>query len=227
MEKIQACLFDLDGVIVDTAKYHYLAWKELAGELGIAFTPASNELLKGVSRMRSLEIILELGGKHLNDEEKMACAEKKNMIYLGYIRKLPPNAILPGVRTFLAGLRAVQIAVVLGSASRNASLILERLKITDLFDAVVDGNNVTNAKPDPEVFLNGAREVHADPSQCVVFEDALAGIEAARNAGMFCVGVGDPGVLSAANLVIPGFEAFTPADLIRTFNREREEKRDN
>jgi beta-phosphoglucomutase len=213
MEKIRACLFDLDGVIVDTARYHYLAWKQLANELGIDFTPESNELLKGVSRMRSLEIILELGNRTLTEGEKIAFAEKKNAIYLDYIRQLPEEEILPGVRSFIGELKNNHIGVVLGSASKNATLILQQLKIMDLFDVIIDGNKVSRAKPDPEIFLKGAEELHVPAGSCVVFEDAIAGIEAARNAGMFCVGVGDRNTLYKADLVIPGFEGFTLADL--------------
>jgi beta-phosphoglucomutase len=213
MEKIRACLFDLDGVIVDTARYHYLAWKQLADELGIDFTPESNELLKGVSRMRSLEIILELGNKTLTEDEKIACAEKKNAIYLDYISQLPEEEILPGVRLFIEELKDNHIGVALGSASKNAMLILQQLKISDLFDVIIDGNKVSRAKPDPEIFLKGAEELHVPVGNCVVFEDAVAGIEAARNAGMFCVGVGDRNTLCKADLVIPGFEGFTLTDL--------------
>ncbi len=215
MEAIKACLFDLDGVIVDTAKYHYLAWRQLADELGIEFSIESNELLKGVSRMRSLEIILDLSHKIMTENEKTACAERKNAIYLEYIRHLPENEILPGVRIFIEELKRNGIGVALGSASKNASLILKQLKIMDLFDVIIDGNKVSKAKPDPEVFLLGAEEFKLAPGNCVVFEDAIAGIEAARNAGMFCVGVGDRGILIQADLVIPGFEGFTLEDLKR------------
>lgn len=223
MEKIKACLFDLDGVIVDTAQYHYLAWRQLADELGIDFSIESNELLKGVSRMRSLEIILELGNKTLNEDEKVACTEKKNAIYLDYISHLPENELLPGVRSFIAELKNNHIGVVLGSASKNASLILQQLKIMDLFDVLIDGNKVSKAKPDPEVFLLGAEELNVPPGNCVVFEDAIAGIEAARNAGMFSVGVGDQHTLSQADLVISGFETFKLADLIRAVTGKRPE----
>ncbi len=223
-KEIKACLFDLDGVIVDTAKYHYLAWKQLAAELGIDFTPESNERLKGVSRMRSLEIILEIGNLTLTEKEKLACAEKKNALYLGYIRQLQPGEILPGVRSFLQELKSRQIRVVLGSASKNASVILQQLNITDLFDAIIDGNKVSKAKPDPEVFLLGASEVNAAPEACVVFEDALAGIEAAKNGGMLCVGVGDPVILMNADLVIPGFEGLTVDRLFEALHKKKQTK---
>ncbi|WP_423129954.1 beta-phosphoglucomutase [Gaoshiqia sp. Z1-71] len=214
MKNIKACLFDLDGVIVDTAKYHFLAWKQLAEDLKIDFTEAHNELLKGVSRMRSLDIILELGKKTLNEEQKIAYADKKNNIYLSWILKMEKNEILPGVRSFISELKNNHILVALGSASKNTGLILQKLEIEDLFDAVVDGNQVTKAKPDPEVFLKGAEALKVSPDACVVFEDAIAGIEAAKNAGMFCVGVGDKNTLKAADLVIPGFEHFRLENLI-------------
>ncbi len=220
MEKIRACLFDLDGVIVDTARYHYLAWRQLAGELGINFSLESNELLKGVSRMQSLDIILGLGNKILTQDEKNACAEKKNTIYLEYIHRLTEDEILPGVRSFILELKNNRIGIALGSASKNASLILQQLKIVDLFDAIIDGDKISKAKPDPEVFLLGAKELNVSPRSCVVFEDAIAGIEAARNAGMLCVGVGDPNTLFQADLVIPGFEALTPEDLFRTLEEK-------
>lgn len=220
MEEIKACLFDLDGVIVDTARYHYLAWKQLADELGITFSPESNELLKGVSRMRSLEIILELGQRELSREEKIACAEKKNALYLEAVSQIREDEILPGVRPFIEELRAGQIRVGLGSASKNASLILQQLNMTGLFDVVIDGNKVSRAKPDPEVFLKGAEELFLKPDECIVFEDAIAGVDAAHNAGMICVGVGDPLILMNADRVIPGFEGFDLEELKRMINVE-------
>lgn len=227
--EMKGCLFDLDGVIVDTAKYHFLAWKKLAGELDIHFTEEDNELLKGVSRMRSLEIILELGQKSLTEEEKAFYAEKKNKEYLHFIHQMNKDELLPGAEGFIRKLKGEGIRVALGSASKNARLILQRLEVEDLFDAVIDGNAVSNAKPDPEVFLKGAEAVQVAPAHCVVFEDAVAGIEAAKNAGMFCVGVGDAAILRQADLVIPGFEAFSLEILsgvlqkksVRTLNAEK------
>lgn len=208
MMKIEACLFDLDGVIVDTAKYHFLAWKELAEELGISFTEENNELLKGISRMQSLEIILNWGGKTLTYEEKIRLADKKNQVYLNYIDRMPADELLPGVKEFIEEIKKNGILVALGSASKNAPLILRQLRIENLFDAVVDGNEVTEPKPDPEVFLKGAEALQVEPRNCVVFEDAIAGIEAAKNAGMFCIGIGDLITLSKADHVIPGFKGF-------------------
>jgi beta-phosphoglucomutase len=209
---IRACLFDLDGVIVDTARYHYLAWKRLAAELGFDFSEHDNERLKGVSRMASLEILLEVGGmsRHFSPVEKEAMAAQKNAEYVEYISRMTRDEILPGAKAFLERLRSEGIRTALGSASRNAPLILERTGITGLFDAVVDGTVVTEAKPAPDVFLKGAEWLGVPPAACVVFEDAEAGVEAAHRGGMRCIGIGSPAVLYAADAVIPGFEGFTP-----------------
>lgn len=202
---IKGCIFDLDGVVVDTAKYHYLAWKEVARELGFSFSEKENERLKGVSRMASLDILLGIGGVSLSGEEKEKIADKKNKIYLEYILKMTPDEVLPGVAEFLKRLRKEGIKVSLGSASKNAMTILHQVGIEDLFDAVADGTNVTKAKPDPEVFLKGAELLGLEPSSCLVFEDAVAGVEAAHRAGMKCVGVGDAGILAEADFHIRGF----------------------
>jgi beta-phosphoglucomutase len=207
--EIKACIFDLDGVIVDTAKYHFIAWREIARELGFEFTEQDNERLKGVSRMRSLEILLEVGGVKLNHPTKEKLAKQKNENYVTYILQITPEEILPRAKEFLIELRLQGIKIALGSASKNAMTILEKLQIASLFDAIIDGNKVTKAKPDPEIFLRGAEEVNAPPENCVVFEDAEAGIEAALAANMKCVGIGNPHILGKANLVIPGFEDFS------------------
>lgn len=212
---IEACIFDLDGVVVDTAKYHFIAWRALADELGFEFTPEDNERLKGVSRMQSLEILLEIGGLQFTDQEKEEMAARKNALYVSYIEKMTPEEILPGVELFLQELRKNKIKIALGSASKNAPMILERIGLTALFDSVIDGNSITEAKPNPEVFLKGAESLGVKPEHCVVFEDAIAGIEAARNAGMRCVGIGQPDTLGMADLVIPGFQDFTVAGLIK------------
>lgn len=205
---LQAAIFDLDGVVVDTAKYHYLAWKRLADDLHVSFTPEDNERLKGVSRMQSLEIILELGGIVRDDDQKAELAAKKNDWYLEYIRRITPSEILPGVVPLLTALRDHGIRLALASASKNAALILANLGIAALFDAVVDGNAVTKAKPDPEVFLAAARQLEAQPTRCVVFEDAVAGVEAGKRAAMFVVGVGQAGVLTQADIVVRDFTQF-------------------
>jgi len=204
--KIKACLFDLDGVIVDTAKYHYIAWKEMAAELGFDFTERENELLKGVSRMRSLDILLGIGKITKTDAEKLVLAEGKNRRYLEYVSQMTETEILPGVTKFLDELRSHGMLMALGSASKNAPLILDRIHLNEKFDAVVDGNMVSKAKPNPEVFLKGAELLKVEPSACLVFEDAQAGIEAALNGGMKVIGVGSPENLSLANYYIPGFK---------------------
>ncbi|MGZ3873553.1 MAG: beta-phosphoglucomutase, partial [Mucilaginibacter sp.] len=204
MNHIKACIFDLDGVIVDTAVYHYKAWKRLAGELGIDFTEKDNERLKGVSRVRSLEIILEIGGVTKTAEEQEVLATRKNNWYVEMINRMTPAEILPGAKEFLAACRAAGIKTALGSASKNSMTILDKIGLAGMFDAIVDGNHVSKAKPDPEVFLKGAEAVGIPPAECVVFEDAIAGVEAALNAGMKVVGIGSPDVLSKADLVVTG-----------------------
>jgi beta-phosphoglucomutase len=209
MKEIKACIFDLDGVIVDTAKYHFIAWKALASELGFEFTIDDNERLKGVSRMRSLEILLEIGGMKFSEIEKHQMAEKKNRLYVSYIEQMTPDEALPGVKHFLMDLKRKGIKIALGSASKNSPMILEKIELAEMFDAIVDGNSITEAKPNPEVFLKGSENLGIRPEQCIVFEDAIAGIEAAHNAGMYCIGIGDPETLQMADLVIPGFEDFS------------------
>jgi beta-phosphoglucomutase len=206
--KYTAALFDLDGVIVDTAKYHYLAWRRLANELGFDFSQAQNERLKGVSRMRSLEILLEIGGLNFDEATRQSLAAKKNAWYVEYIKKMDESELLPGAREFIVRLRTRGVRIALGTASKNAPLILRNLKIENLFDAVIDGNKMSKAKPDPEVFLLGARELGVRPDQCVVFEDAEAGLQAAKAAGMYAVGIGRADVLKSADVVVAGLHAF-------------------
>ncbi len=207
-------LFDLDGVIVDTAKYHYLAWKDLADELGIEFTSENNELLKGVSRLRSFEIILELGNRTMSEEDKLFYCTKKNQVYVDYIEQLRPDEILPGAREFLEECRKAGIGVALGSASKNAPRILNKLGLTELFDVIVDGTVVSAAKPDPEVFLKGAEGLCLPYDCCVVFEDSAAGVQAAHAGGMKAVGVGNRKDLPEADTWITGFAGLTPRKLL-------------
>ena len=204
--KIKGCIFDLDGVIVDTAKYHYLAWKKLATMLNIDFTEADNERLKGVSRMASLEIILEIGNRICDEGTKEEYASLKNKWYLDYINRMTPDEILPGSLEFISELKNSGIKVALGSASRNTPLILERLGIGSLFDGIADGNVVSKAKPDPEVFLTAAKMIGVPPEECMVFEDAVAGVEAAIKAGMRCVGIGSEKTLKDAHFVVSGLD---------------------
>ncbi len=203
-------IFDLDGVIVDTAKYHYLAWKNLADELGIEFTIEDNENFKGVSRRRCLEILLEMGGISVSKEQFEAWLVEKNEDYLQYILKMDENEILPDVKRILNYLKERKIPMALGSASKNAIPILEKVSLLRYFDAIVDGNAVTKAKPDPEVFLIAAAKLGVDPLGCVVFEDAVAGIEAANSAKMLSIGIGDSEVLSESKY---SFEDFTKIDI--------------
>ena len=209
MTTIKACIFDLDGVIVDTAVYHYKAWKRLANQLGFDFTEEQNEKLKGVSRTRSLELILQWGGISKSPAEQEELATLKNTWYVDMISHMTPAEILPGAKEFLLTCRAAGLKTALGSASKNSTMILEKVDIVDLFDAVIDGNKVTKAKPDPEVFLKGAEAVGVSPAECVVFEDAIAGVEAAIAGGMKAVGIGSPDVLSEANLVISGLDKMS------------------
>lgn len=215
---IKACIFDLDGVIVDTAKYHYLAWKELAKGLSFDFTEKDNERLKGVSRMRSLDILLEIGKKELDEETKLKFAESKNKKYLEYILKMTPDEILPGVIDFLKDLKNNNIKIALGSASKNAMTILNQLKLKEYFEVVIDGTKVSKAKPDPEVFLKAAKELNVKPEECIVFEDAEAGVEAAINGGMACIGIGFSGNLYKANYVMEGFMDATYDKIIELLN---------
>jgi beta-phosphoglucomutase len=199
-------IFDLDGVIVDTAKYHYLAWKKLANELGFEFTKAQNELFKGVSRKRCLEILLEIGNREATKEEFDTWMIEKNVDYLKYIKNMDASEILPDVPKILEFLKKNKIPIALGSASKNAQPILEKVGLLHYFDTIVDGNNVTKAKPDPEVFLLAAKQLGVKPENCVVFEDAVAGVEAANAAKMISIGIGDKDILSEAQF---NFRDFT------------------
>ena len=205
----KAFIFDLDGVIVDTAKYHYLAWRELAIQLGFDFTMEQNERLKGVSRVRSLEILLDLGKVHLEEDQKSKYLKEKNEQYLQYIAKMDHSEILPGIDDLLHYLKLNKVPFSLGSASKNARLILETLDLIDLFDAIVDGNDVSTAKPDPEVFLIAAQKLGVPPEDCIVIEDAQAGIEAANKAGMVSIGIGDAGVLHEADFKLNNTSELT------------------
>ena len=196
---MKGAIFDLDGVIVDTAKYHYLAWKELAASLGFFFKESDNERLKGVSRMRSLEILLEVGGITATDAEKEKMAKEKNDRYVEMLSTLNKSELLEGAEDYLKKLKSEGILIALGSASKNAPMILDKLGITEYFDAVVDGNSVSKAKPDPEVFLKGAELLGLAPADCTVFEDSQAGIEAARNAGCQVIAIDKGGVLYDAD----------------------------
>lgn len=205
----KAFIFDLDGVIVDTAKYHYLAWKKIASELGIEFTHEHNELLKGVSRVRSLDIILGLGEVDASQAQKDQWLIQKNEDYLSYLVDMDQSEILPGVMTVLEFLKANQQPIALGSASKNARPILEKTGILSYFDAIVDGNDVSNAKPDPEVFLQAAQKLGISNENSIVFEDSVAGIQAANIASMTSIGIGEANILNEAKF---NFQDFTYID---------------
>jgi len=209
-----ACIFDLDGVLVDTAVYHYQAWKKLANSLGFDFSHEQNEQLKGVNRMRSLDKILDWGGVQKNDEEKEELATLKNTWYVDMISKMSAAEVLPGSLVLLQALHAKGIKIALGSASKNSGLILERTNLTHFFDAIVDGNAVTTSKPDPEVFVKGAELLKAAAENCIVFEDASAGVEAAIAAKMTVVGVGEEKNLPGADIWVKDLSAVSVQQLI-------------
>jgi len=200
---VKACIFDMDGVIVDTAVYHFKAWRRLADELSIDIDEHFNEQLKGLSRVDSLDVILAKGNLDLDNHTKLLLMEKKNNWYLEYIEDMTEKDILPGITAFFQELKSAGIKTALGSSSKNAVKILQMIGMTDDFDAIIDGNQVTFSKPDPEVFLKGAEEIGVSPSEAVVFEDAQAGVQAAKAGKFKCIGVGEQSMLSEADLVIP------------------------
>lgn len=217
---LHACIFDLDGVLVDTALYHYKAWKRLANELGFDFTHDQNEQLKGISRMDSLEKILDWGNIQVSEDRKSELADMKNSWYVEMISSMGPDEVLPGAKKLLDAIRESGLKCALGSASRNSSLILDRTSLSDYFDVIVDGNSVTSSKPDPEVFLKGASLLGVNPSNCVVFEDGIAGLMAANSAGMKVIGIGRKDILNMADLVVDGLDQIELLTLKELFNKE-------
>ena len=212
-------IFDLDGVIVDTAKYHFLAWKKLANQLGYEFTKEQNELFKGVSRKRCLEILLDIGNIEATQEQFDTWMVEKNIDYLEYIENLDESEILPDVPKVLQFLKENNIPIALGSASKNAQPILEKVKLLHYFDTIVDGNSVKKAKPNPEVFLLAAKQLGVKSKDCVVFEDAVAGIEAANSAKMISIGIGDKKVLHEAQFNFTDFTEISTDFIIELINR--------
>ncbi|MCO6477847.1 MAG: beta-phosphoglucomutase [Phaeodactylibacter sp.] len=202
---IKACIFDLDGVIVDTARYHFIAWRRLANYLGFDFTEEENEKLKGVSRMDSLNLILQWGGIEKTEVEKEELAELKNGWYREYILRMDSSEILEGVLPFLDSLGEEGIRMAVGSSSKNAGTILDQIGLTHRFEAIIDGNKITRSKPDPQVFELGAEAMQLQPMECIVFEDAEAGVDAALAGGFLAVGVGKEENLGHAHFVIPNF----------------------
>jgi beta-phosphoglucomutase len=201
----KAFIFDLDGVIVDTARYHYLAWQKIANELDIDFTLEHNELLKGVSRVRSLDIILEIGKVDASQEDKNRWLTQKNEEYLTYLVDMDQSELLPGVLSMLQYLKEKDQRIALGSASKNARPILEKTGIRHYFDAIVDGNDVSNAKPDPEVFLIAAKLLDVSPENSIVFEDSVAGVQAANIGKMTSIGIGEESILFEAKYIFKDF----------------------
>jgi beta-phosphoglucomutase len=204
----KAFIFDLDGVIVDTAKYHFLAWQKIAKALNINFTHDHNELLKGVSRVRSLDIILELGSVQASQQDKDKWLIQKNEDYLSYLVDMDQSEVLPGVIKVLQFLKENNQGIALGSASKNARPILEKTNILSFFDVIVDGNDVTNAKPDPEVFLKAAELLKIDPQNAIVFEDSVAGIQAANIGKMLSIGIGEETILHEADYIFKDFTSI-------------------
>ena len=211
---LKACLFDMDGVIVDSAVHHFVAWRKLADELSIPFAEEDNHALKGLSRVDSLDHILRMGHLELDEKTKLKLMDQKNAWYLDLIQGMTAKDILPGAKELIEQLVAGGIRVGLGSSSRNAQLILDNVGLTPLFDAIVDGNHITLSKPDPEVFLKGAAALDVSPSETIVFEDAASGIQAAKAGGFFAVGVGSQSQLSSADVVIPDLSGLTLDQLI-------------
>ena len=208
MKQKTAFIFDLDGVIVDTAKFHFLAWQKLAGKIGIDFTEKENEQLKGVSRVKSLEKILSWGNKTISDDDFQKLMDEKNEDYLEHVHQMTADDILPGVLQFLETLKEKKHPIALGSASKNSKTILKAVGLMDRFDAIVDGNEVTKAKPDPEVFIKAAEWLNTAPENSVVFEDSIAGIKAANTANMMSIGIGDKQTLNEADYCFGNFNEF-------------------
>lgn len=212
--KIKACLFDLDGVLVDTAKYHYAAWKRLAESLGVPFTEHDNEQLKGVSRVDSLAYILNKGNIQSNQAQQQQWMDVKNEWYLALVSGMHQKELLPNVIPFLAELKSHDIRIGLGSSSKNAQLILDKTGIVNYFDTIVDGRHTTHSKPHPEVFVKGAQQLQCSPAETLVFEDAISGIEAAITGGFYAIGLGDARTLEKAHFVIPSLENFSYQQLV-------------
>jgi len=216
---LNAIIFDLDGVITDTAEYHYLAWKDLADELNISFSRELNEQLKGISRMGSLEIILKSAGKEQEYSElaKIELAERKNQLYQSLIAKITPADILPNIKQLITDIRAKGIRLGLASVSKNAFTVMEKLKLTDLFETIVDASTIKNGKPDPEIFLTAAQLLNVDPTACIGIEDAAAGVESIKRAGMYAIGIGSPAILAQADIVYTSTSELTLERIITNY----------
>jgi len=208
VDKIQAFLFDLDGVLVSTEHNHFVSWQHCAHLLGIPFSQKENELLKGVSRIDSLKNILALGNKQISTDEFESLLKIKNDFYLDSIKHINQSNLLPGVLNVLTVATKKGILLGVGSSSKNANLILEKLQIKDFFKVIIDGNGVKNPKPDPEVFLNGASALGVEPAKTLVFEDAASGITAAKNGGFNTIGVGNPHIAHLSDIYLDDLTQF-------------------
>jgi beta-phosphoglucomutase len=206
--RIRAVVFDLDGVLTDTAHFHFVAWRELAQSLRLPFDAAFNEKLKGIDRMGSLELILAQGAAQYTAQEKEAMATRKNAHYQQLVNTMTAEHLLPGALDALNAVREAGLKIGLASVSKNAATVLQRLGITDRFDVVVDAAQIARGKPDPEIFLSAAEQLGVRPAECIGVEDAVAGVQSIKAAGMYAVGVGDPVVLKQADDVIAGLQAF-------------------
>jgi beta-phosphoglucomutase len=217
LRPLQAFIFDLDGVITDTAEYHYLAWKALGEEIGIPFTREFNEELKGVSRMDSLEKILALGQKQneFSEQEKLALATKKNEHYVRLIANITPDDILPGIKELIADIKEKGYKLGLASVSKNAFTVMESLELKDKFDVIVDAATIAKGKPDPEIFLTAAKLLQVEPSACIGIEDAAAGVESIKGAGMFAVGVGHSVTLAKADIIYDSTSELSLPEILR------------
>ncbi len=218
--KIRAVIFDLDGVIVSTDEYHYQAWLRLAYEEGLPFDRETNELLRGVSRMESLDIILRTSNTVWSDDEKKQLAERKNGYYRELLAELSPTHILPGVLSLLEGLKSQGIQTAIGSSSKNAKTILTKIHLLDQFAVITDGTDIKNSKPDPEVFLLAAKRLGLKPAECLVVEDAEAGIDAAIAAGMKTIGVGSAAQYAKSNIALADLGSVDTQHIIHTILNE-------
>lgn len=210
-----AFIFDLDGVITDTARQHLAAWRDLALELGLPFDPQIGEQLKGLSRMDSLALLMAGSARKFDDALRLRLAERKNKAYVASLASMSASDLLPGAHAALHAVRAGGWGLALASASKNAQTVLARLGIADLFHHVVDAGRIANGKPDPEIFLSAAQALGVPPARCVGIEDAVAGVQSIRSAGMFAVGIGSPVALAAADVVMPDLRGFRPSDFLR------------
>lgn len=211
---IKGVIFDLDGVITDTAEFHYLSWKQLSDEEGFKFDKLLNEELKGVSRNKSLDRILKHNNTTFSEAKQKDCLERKNNYYLQYLKKITQKDYLPGIKNFLQELQASNIKIGLGSASKNALSVLEKLEAIHFFDVIGDGNSVKNAKPAPDLFQYVAKELGLAPNECLVIEDAAPGIQAAHEAGMKAIGIGSKEILGVAEVVLESTE-FLKLEIIQ------------